>query len=164
MSDMILMICKYCGGKLVNVENNLWECDSCGTKTLIEKSRGTDRSAEGASAGGFSVSVEHGGKTSEYRVRKTAEFDIGFDRRATMADACPMTVRLNVDGKERGAFEHLPKTGKGSISFEADGDCITAYSTGKASLERIDGSPVDEQNAEGEYLIAGLKVTVKEQG
>lgn len=164
MSDMILMICQYCSGKLVNIEGNLWECENCGTKTLIEKSRATGQSAEGASAGGFSVSVVYGGKTSEYRARKTAEFDIGFDRRATMADARPMTVKLSVDGKERGAFEHLPKTGKGSITFEADGDLITAYSAGKASLERIDGSPVDELDAEGEYAIAGLKVAVRKQG
>lgn len=160
MADMILMICKYCGGKLVNIEGNLWTCESCGTKTLIEIGQNIEQTAESQKTDGFTMSVEHEGRTFNYKVRETAVFDIAFDRRATLADRFPTTVTLTVDGRPRGTFEHLPKTGKGSVSFETDGPDIMAYSTGKATFECADGTVTEKGDAEGSYIIAGLKVNI----
>lgn len=164
MSDMILMICKYCGGKLVCIQDNLWLCENCGTKTLIEINNGKEASTERRVLNGFSMSVEHGGQISNYRVREIAEFEIAFNRRATMADPLPMNVDVKIDGRSRRVFEHLPKSGKGSVIFEVEGNDVTAYSTGSASFSDNIGNTVHDGAAEGYYSIAGLKIGIHKNG
>ncbi len=167
MSDMILMICKNCSsGNLVNIGDNLWLCENCGKKTLIKDDKAIHQFEGKQRPEGFLLSVSYEGKTTNFKVRENAEFEIAFDRRATMADPDPMNVNLTVDGRSRATYGHLPKTGKGTIVFEANGGSIESFSTGDATLVRSDGRLVDDQDVRGEYSIAGLvvKVGVEEGG
>lgn len=160
MSDMVLMICKYCGGNLESIGDDLWLCENCGKKTLIKDDKVIHQFEGKQRPEGFLLSVSYEGKTTNFKVRENAEFEIAFDRRATMADPDPMNVNLTVDGRSRATYGHLPKTGKGTIVFEANGGSIESFSTGDATLVRTDGCPADDQDARGEYLIAGLVVKV----
>ena len=81
-----------------------------------------------------------------------------------MADPDPVIVSLIVDGRPRGSFEHLPRTGKGSVTFESDGQSVFAYATGKASFVKGDHAVTEDEDAEGTYFVAGLRVTIGRTG
>lgn len=164
MSDKILMRCEYCGGLLTNAEGNIWICESCGTSSVVKATAESGNFSESSVIKGFTMTVECRGKVNEYRVRNKAEFQIAFNCRATMADPFPIEVSLTVDGRPRGTFEHLPKSGKGSVVFELDGESVFAYATGKASMVTDEAELSEDEDAEGCYNIAGLNVTIVRTG
>lgn len=163
MADMILMKCEYCGGTLVNVQGNQWFCQNCGTSAIVNTAP-AENAAASKRDNGFSMTVEYSGRTSNYKVRENAEFQIAFDRRATMADPFPTTVSLSVDGRPRGTFEHLPKSGTGTVTFEVDEESVVAYATGKASFSGPQGNVVSDDDVGGAYTVAGLKITIERTG
>lgn len=164
MAEMFLMRCEYCGGTLVNVEGDQWICQNCGTSTIIKPDPKVGVGEAQAAPSGFGISVEFNGRSSSFKVREKAEFQIAFDRRATMADKFPTVVSLTVDGRPRGTFEHLPKSGKGSVIFEADGDSIVVYATGKSVIAKDGMEMTSDDEAEGTYIVAGLKVDIERTG
>lgn len=163
MADMILMRCKYCGGMLTNSEGNVWVCQNCGTRSVIDVASQTGPTEDRTSRG-FRVSIERDGTVSSYKVRDKAELQISFNRRATMADMFPIDVVLTVDGRPRETFEHLPKTGTGSVVFETDESDVLAYATGKAFMVKDDQIVTEDEDAGGTYSVAGLNVIIERTG
>lgn len=163
MAEMILMRCKYCGGMLTNSGGSIWVCENCGTKSVIDANLQMS-GVECRTTGEFRLSVERGGTISSYKVREKAELQISFNRRATMADTHPIDVVLSVDGRPRGTFEHLPKTGTGSVVFETDETNVLAYATGKALLIKDGHAVTEDEDARGPYAVAGLNIVIERTG
>ncbi|MFT0898624.1 hypothetical protein [Candidatus Methanoprimaticola sp. MG2] len=162
MTDMVLLKCEYCGGTLEHKEGDLWCCQNCGTTTMVSRTPET-RTDNGSAAPqqGFMMTVGHNGESSEYKVKTKAEFEIGFDRRATMADPNPTIVTLHVDGRRRATYEGLARTRSGRAVFETDDGMVIAYTEGKACIVRSGEQIYDEDDACGEYVVGGLSVMIQ---
>lgn len=167
MAEMVLLKCEYCGGTLEPKEGDLWCCINCGTSTLLRQTvSGPNPACAGSDRGsaGFRISVGLDGEVSEFKVRESAEFDISFDRRATMADPDPINITLTVDGRPRRTYTGLSKTGTGKVCFEDDGGIVLAYAQGKAFLVRSGEKVFDVEGASGVYQVGDLGVTVIPSG